>query len=63
MLKRKKGYSMTFATICFAYIVIVLSITRLVHVLRMQEGKMREGQTSGIEGVPPVIAGNSKAAA
>jgi hypothetical protein len=63
MLKRKKGYFMTIAAICFAYIVIVLSITRLVHVLRMQEGKMRECQTGGVPEDAPNMAGHSKAAA
>jgi|GEM_PF-2723312 len=54
---------MTIATISFAYIAIVLSIIRFVHVLRVQESKMRESQIDGTKSVAPDLTGNSKAAA
>lgn len=54
---------MTIASICLAYFIIVLSITRLVHVLRIQEVKMRESQTDRSETASSDMRGNSRAAA
>jgi len=54
---------MTIAAICIAYILIVLSLTRLVHVLRAQEYRMRENEASENLSTPPNMAGNPKTAA
>ncbi len=54
---------MTITTICIAYFVIVLSLTRLVHVLRAQEHRMRENHDAVISSIAPGAEDDSKAAA
>ena len=57
------GYPMTITAICIVYFVIVLSLTRLVHVLRAQEHRMRENRDAVISRIAPDAADDSKAAA
>ena len=57
------GYPMTIVTICTAYFVIVLSLTRLVHVLRAQEHRMRANHDVVISTIAPDAADDSKAVA
>ncbi len=54
---------MTIALICIAYIIVVLSLMRLVHVIHIQEYRMRENHGVGNGRTGTDVPGNSKAAA